>query len=72
MCYEKGIGGRYALVEIVNIYDSGLNFYPIHRLLQNVDKYEIIKELSIDMNKLPPLNELQEKIDDYLEKHRAF
>lgn len=70
MCYEKGIGGRYALVEIVNIYDSGLNFYPIHRVLQNVDKYEIIKELSIDMNKLPPLNELQEKIDDYLEKHK--
>lgn len=28
---------RYALVEIVNIYDEGLNFEGIHRLLFNVD-----------------------------------
>lgn len=28
---------RYALVEIVNIYDSGLTFEPIHRVLFNAD-----------------------------------
>lgn len=28
---------RYALVEIVNIYDSALDFEPIHRILFNVD-----------------------------------
>lgn len=29
---------RYALAEIVNIYDSGLLFEPIHRVLFNIDK----------------------------------
>lgn len=28
---------RYALVEIVNIYDEGLTFEPIHRVIFNVD-----------------------------------
>lgn len=28
---------RYALVEIVNIYDTGLTFEPIHRVLFNID-----------------------------------
>jgi hypothetical protein len=30
--------GRYALVELVNIYDEGLPFHPIHRVLFNVDE----------------------------------
>ncbi len=30
--------GRYALVELVNIYDPGLPFHPIHRVLFNVDE----------------------------------
>ncbi len=29
---------KYALVEIVNIYDEGLKFEPIHRLVYGVDK----------------------------------
>lgn len=29
---------RYALVELVNIYDAGLPFHPIHRVLFNVDR----------------------------------
>ena len=36
---------RYALVEIVNIYDEGLTFEPIHRVLFNIDSKELIKDL---------------------------
>lgn len=32
---------RYALVEIVNIYDTGLTFEPIHRVLFNVSAEEL-------------------------------
>jgi len=34
---------RYALVEIVNIYDSGLTFEPIHRVLFNVDPERLVE-----------------------------
>ena len=33
---------KYALVEIVNIYDEGLKFEPIHRLVYGVDKKAFI------------------------------
>ncbi len=33
---------RYALVEIVNIYDEGLTFEPIHRVLFNLDSEELL------------------------------
>lgn len=34
---------RYALVEIVNIYDSGLTFEPIHRVIFNADADALAK-----------------------------
>ena len=37
---------RYALVEIVNIYDTGLTFEPIHRVIFNVDVEGLIKHLA--------------------------
>ena len=33
---------RYALVEVVNIYDSGLTFEPIHRVIFNQDAGKLI------------------------------
>ena len=36
---------RYALVEIVNIYDTGLTFEPIHRVLFNTDAKRVIQNL---------------------------
>ncbi len=36
---------RYALVEIVNIYDGGLTFEPIHRVLFNADIEALIKSI---------------------------
>ena len=37
---------RYALIEIVNIYDQGLTFEPIHRVIFNIKSEDLIKELS--------------------------
>ncbi len=37
---------RFALVEIVNIYDSGLTFEPIHRVIFGVDNKKLIETLA--------------------------
>ena len=37
---------RFALVEIVNIYDTGLTFEPIHRVIFDCDVEGLIKHLS--------------------------
>lgn len=37
---------RYALVEIVNIYDTGLTFEPIHRVIFDCDVEGLIKHLT--------------------------
>jgi hypothetical protein len=36
---------RYALVELLNIYDPGLPFHPIHRVLFNVDQGAFFSDL---------------------------
>jgi len=36
---------RFALVELVNIHDDGLEFEPIHRVVFNVDPKELIEEM---------------------------
>ena len=37
---------RFALIEVVNIYDKGLTFEPIHRVIFNVDAGALIKSLA--------------------------
>jgi hypothetical protein len=37
---------RYALVEVVNIYDEGLPFHPIHRVLFKADGKAILAAIS--------------------------
>ena len=37
---------RYALVELVNVYDDGLEFAPIHRLVDGVDPAQLAQELA--------------------------
>jgi hypothetical protein len=36
---------RYALVELINVYDEGLPFHPIHRLLSGVGEAELLAAL---------------------------
>jgi hypothetical protein len=35
---------RFALVELVNVHDTGLAFEPIHRVLFNVDAKHLLEE----------------------------
>ena len=37
---------RFALVEIVNIYDTGLTFEPIHRVIFGIDNKKLIERLA--------------------------
>lgn len=41
---------RYALVEIVNIYDEGLTFEPIHRVLFNIESEKLIQNVAQKLN----------------------
>lgn len=41
---------RYALVEIVNIYDKGLTFEPIHRVLFGLNSKELLQTVSERLN----------------------
>lgn len=60
---------RYALAEVVSIYDEGLGFYPIHRLLYYVDPDEVQAEIGFDAQNPPSLQELQPKLDRWLQRH---
>jgi uncharacterized protein (DUF1015 family) len=42
---KKKHPARFALVELVNIYDDGLEFEPIHRVVFNVDEVDLRKFL---------------------------
>jgi uncharacterized protein (DUF1015 family) len=57
---------RYALVEIVNIYDTGLTFEPIHRVLYNVNYQELIsfiqKKLSATLKEYGSAKELEDAV----------
>ncbi len=43
-CYNQGMGPRYALVEVVNIHDSSLEFEPIYRVLFDVEPEKVIED----------------------------
>lgn len=43
---DKDSNVRYALIEIVNIYDTGLTFEPIHRVIFNIDNNKLIETLA--------------------------
>ena len=40
---------RYALVEVVNIYDTGLTFEPIHRVLFKLDSVELLNTVAKEL-----------------------
>lgn len=46
-CYNlnKDEASRYALVEIVNIYDESIEFEPIYRVLFNCDREHLLSEM---------------------------
>lgn len=81
---------RYALVEMISLYDEGLTFEPIHRVLFNVD-ISLIKvlanklngngklsvyygneviELAVPDNPFTAIKQIQEILDNYLDKNK--
>ena len=64
-CYDKYHKDRYILAEIINLYDEGLLIEPIHRLVYNAD----IQKLQKDLDTNTPLQELQPKLDKWLEEN---
>ncbi len=60
---------RYALVEVVNIHDPGLQFEPIHRVLFNVSSGELFEgmkayygEAQVSFEKLADYHEMEAKL----------
>ena len=52
---------RWALVELENIYDKGITFEPIHRVLFNVNKNLFFKEIELSSTyKFKNLNSIEE------------
>ena len=41
---------RFALIEVVNIYDKGLTFEPIHRVIFNIDTPALIEYLARELD----------------------
>lgn len=60
---------RYALVEVVNLYDPAMPFLPIHRLLYGVNPEDVQRELGFSAENPPSLQQLQPKLDAFLQKH---
>ncbi|MBQ6058561.1 MAG: DUF1015 domain-containing protein [Clostridia bacterium] len=60
---------RYALCEIVNLHDEAMVFEPIHRVLFQVDRAALEREIGVTEEKFPPLQELQPLLDQYLAAH---
>ena len=68
---DKDSSIRYALVEIVNIYDTGLTFEPIHRVIFNADSKKLIKKLAEKFNgSVKELNGAQE-LEEAVKKSKA-
>ncbi len=62
---QKENPARYALVEIENIYDKGLVFEPIHRVIFNGNKDAILKELlnNCDSYRLSEVDTLENMVE---------
>ena len=71
---------RYALAEIINLYDDSMEYEPIHRLLTNIeDKQKAVNEISSilgvtckseeELSKID-LQTLQPALDTWLEKNK--
>ncbi len=61
---------RYALAEIINLYDPAMPYECMNRLLSGVeDKEKALAEMDLNLTSLPTLQELQPILDAFLAKH---
>ena len=73
----KNHPARYALVEIENIFDPGMTFEPIHRVVFSGNKKKFFTEISkicnkYEIKKIDSLDEVQSTINDCLSGLQKF
>lgn len=49
----KTLLSRYALVELVNLHDDGVELLPIHRVIKEVNQQEFLREFRVYVEQLP-------------------
>ncbi|MBR6080611.1 MAG: DUF1015 domain-containing protein [Treponema sp.] len=62
---------RYALVELVNIYDEGLTFEPIHRVMFGGDSGELVSFVQKNLGGTVSECESEKELDDRVKKSSA-
>ena len=62
---------RYALVEIVNIYDTGLTFEPIHRVLFNVDSKDLVEKMALKLGGKVTSVKSETELEEAVKKSKA-
>ena len=55
---------RYALVELVNLHSSALEFQPIHRIVKGVDVEKMLASMKEQLDLIGPIEEGEERIPD--------
>ncbi len=60
---------RYALAEIINLYDPAMPYEGMNRLLTNVEPDGALAEMGLDLSRLPDLQTLQPILDRWLLSH---
>ena len=69
---QKEDPARFALVELVNVYDEWLVFEPIHRVLFWVDPADVEAELQKSGLHRQDTKELQTFLDEYIEMLQKY
>ena len=62
---------RYALVEIVNLYDTGLTFEPIHRVMFGADPQKLIEFIAQTLNGTISALDGAEKLESAVKNSKA-
>ena len=64
----KNCSMKYALIEIVNIYDTGLTFEPIHRVLFDINSDDLVNHIGENLGGkieyLNNFNDLKNRVDN--------
>ena len=64
----KNCSMKYALIEIVNIYDTGLTFEPIHRVLFDINSDDLVNHIAENLGGkieyLNNFNDLKNRVDN--------
>ncbi|HPX26941.1 MAG TPA: DUF1015 domain-containing protein [Treponemataceae bacterium] len=63
---------RYALIEIVNIYDEGLTFEPIHRVLFGINSKELLNYCTEELEGKVSVCSSAQELEDKVEQSKAF